>query len=91
MRKYLATIHQRSPEHKKRFALLVSSGVTLLIFGIWSITTFGTSAQTVVQDENMPTPLESLKASIGTALKVLRSDVGKLEKGLETVHTNNDR
>lgn len=86
MRKYLATLHQRPPEHKKRFALLVSGGVTLLIFGIWSLASFGVPDRTVARDESEVTPLSSLKASVSTALKVLRSDRDNLEKGLETVH-----
>ena len=43
MKKYLSTIHQRSPEHKKRFALAVSSLVTLFIFTVWSLVNFGTA------------------------------------------------
>ncbi|OHA89880.1 MAG: hypothetical protein A2832_01945 [Candidatus Zambryskibacteria bacterium RIFCSPHIGHO2_01_FULL_44_22b] len=90
MRKYLATIHTRSHHHKKRFALLVSGGFTLLIFGIWSMATFPPQADTTLSDGEQVrefSPLESLKASVSTALRVLRSDVGNLEKGLEVVNT----
>jgi len=86
MRKYLATIHTRSPYHKKRFAFLVSGGFTLLIFGVWSLATFGTAEKTVTKNDNEFSPLESLKASVSTAFRVLRSDVDEVEKGLETVN-----
>lgn len=41
MRQYLKTIHQRSPSHKKRFALVASGVITLAIFAIWSAVKFG--------------------------------------------------
>ena len=86
MRKYLATIHTKPEHHKKRFALAVSSGTTLLIFSIWFITHSSPSNMVIQKSTNEVTPLESLKASIGSVLKVLHSDAGDLKKGLETVH-----
>jgi hypothetical protein len=53
MKEYLRTIHERTPSHRNRFALLVSGGTTLLIFGVWSLVVFG--GQTAVLAE-APTP-----------------------------------
>ena len=94
MRKYLSTLHQKTPEHKKRFALLTSMAFTLLIFSIWSITSFPPKADQPLAGGNQVdevTPFESLRASVATAFKVLRSDVDNLEKGLETVNTGYGR
>ena len=86
MRKYLATIHEKPEHHKKRFALMVSGGFTLIIFAIWSLVNIGPSDRVVANDQNEISPFESLKASIGAAIQVLRSDVGDLKQGLETVN-----
>ena len=44
MQKYLTDLPGRSDEHKRRFALFVSSGLTLFIFAIWSLVRFGIPA-----------------------------------------------
>ena len=41
MENFLAELHKKSDHHKKRFAFLASSTVTLFIFGLWSLATFG--------------------------------------------------
>lgn len=41
MKRYLSTLHERPESHRKRFALFVSSSLTLLIFALWSLATFG--------------------------------------------------
>lgn len=50
MRRYISTLHTKSPAHKKRFALLVASSVTLVIFSFWSTIRFG-EPTIVAQDE----------------------------------------
>lgn len=57
MRKYLATIHQKSPHHKRRFALLTSGGFTLIIFAFWAAFNLGPSAGSgQTASVNMATP-----------------------------------
>ncbi len=41
MRKYLATLPNRSDAHKKRFAFLFSSSFTALMFIVWAVANFG--------------------------------------------------
>lgn len=41
MKKYLATLHQRSESHRKNFALAVSGGFSLFILAIWLLVNYG--------------------------------------------------
>lgn len=41
MKKYLSEIHKKPEAHKKRFALAVSGGFTLLMLMTWSVVSFG--------------------------------------------------
>ena len=99
MRKYLSTLHEKSPLHKKRFALLASSVMTLFIFGIWSLVTFGTSGKLtnhnntqalLANSESEVGPLESLRMGVSTSfellygnLRALTSNIGNLDIGKE--------
>lgn len=65
---------------------MVSGGVTLLIFGIWSTVTFDSPERIATKGENEITPLESIKASVISALQILKSDADNVTKGLEVVH-----
>ncbi|MFZ2484743.1 MAG: hypothetical protein WAX80_00500 [Minisyncoccia bacterium] len=92
MRKYLATLYQRPDHHKKQFALLASSTITLFIFGIWSLTTFGirsTSESTVavveVEKQDEVSPLQPLRDNLASGLDALRSSFGELKAGLKSV------
>ena len=40
IKKYLTTLHERPHAHRKRFALAVAGGFTLIVFAIWSSVTF---------------------------------------------------
>lgn len=98
MRAYLSTIHTRSDQHKKRFSLAVSGGITLIIFGIWAFVHFGVepakvadagSAQTGLvpagqdlQTANAVTPFEALGGSIGDAWKSLKSEASSVGNSL---------
>lgn len=85
MRKYLSTIHQKSPEHKRLFALIVSSSITLIIFGIWSLVTFGRISQTVADaptDEGTlkaPIPIEDIKSGIANSFEAVRGQINSLQ------------
>ena len=71
MRKYLATLHTKSREHKRRFALLVSGVATLFMFAMWSMVTFGPSGtlaenkkeKEIKRAHEEVSPLESLRSS----------------------------
>ena len=72
MRKYFATLHTKPDHHKRRFAFLASSAITLSIFGIWSLVTFG-----IVNTEK-----ESAIAGIRSSTVAL-SEVAKPKKETE--------
>lgn len=78
MRKYLATLHTKPDHHKKRFAFLVSGGVTLFLFMIWTLVTFGeggTLAQTVEENNNNEvSPFESISAGAGESVHGLQEN-----------------
>ncbi len=95
MRKYLAALHQKPDHHKKRFALLASSTVTLFIFGVWSLATFGVSGgaadQAGVSKDSAKvggevSPLGSWRADLATGLEALKGNFRELKAGLETVN-----
>lgn len=94
MRKYLSTIHQKSPEHKRLFALIVSSSITLIIFGIWSLVTFGRTSQIVVDaPEDTGTlkssiPLEDIKSGLANSFEAVRGQINSLQDNSGTVNTN---
>jgi len=80
MRKYLAELHTKPAHHKKRFAFLVSGGVTLVMFSIWMLATFGNGG-TLAQEEksqNEVSPLESIMAGVGESFEGIRGSFGEL-------------
>lgn len=80
MKKYLSTLHQKPHHHKKRFALLASSLVTLSIFGIWSLVKFG-AEPIVVKDTIGPVDLAAAIESTGgldSMLDGLKSAFGSI-------------
>ena len=94
MRKYFSTLHQRSVHHKRRFALLTSGIVTLFIFGVWSLATFGTMGGGIVAgDKNIRqaaadaevSPFQSLRMNLAASFSALKSNFGELKAGLETI------
>ena len=88
MRKYLATLHTKSQSHKKRFSLLVSGGVTLFIFAMWSMSTFGQSGtlaenkkeREIKRTHEEITPLESLRSSTIESLDSIKEAYEFLNK-----------
>lgn len=89
MRRYLATLHTRSDDHKKRFALATSGGFTLLIFAIWMTVNYG--GEPVVADARQAevkevSPLESFSSSVGTAWEGLKQSFGGLSEGFGDVN-----
>lgn len=50
MKKYLKDLPNKSPEHKKRFALLASGSFTVVMFAIWAVVKFGGAPDVVVEN-----------------------------------------
>ena len=90
MRRYLATIHKRSDQHKKNFALGVSGIITLLIFAIWLFVNYGTPT-TVAEDgakfetasAQEVSPLGSLGQSLSSSWESLWQKWGELNTGYQ--------
>ena len=85
MQKYFRTLHRQPVEHKKRFALMASSVVTLFIFGIWSLATFGTRPEVIAQ-KNEASPLDSLRTSVASSFEALTNSLQDLTKNLGSVN-----
>ncbi len=87
MRQYLATLHKRPDHHKKRFALLASSTITLFIFGVWSLATFGINgtSEKVIAEKNEVNPLQSLSTSLASSFEALINSFNELKTGFEAV------
>lgn len=82
MRHYLATLHTKPDHHKKRFAFLVSAGVTLTMFTVWSLVTFGTGG-TLAQNDPSTTlgasnsqievsPFESFREGLASSFDAMK-------------------
>lgn len=85
MRKYLAELHKKPDHHKRQFALLASGTITLFIFGIWSIATFGINTKIIAEAENEVSPFQSLRMNVAASLEALRGNFGELKSGLKAV------
>lgn len=90
MRKYLATLHKKPESHRRRFALLASSTITLFIFSIWSLVNFGLPENRQIAQQEMRnveevSPFDSLRAGVGAAVQSLRGGFGEVKQGLEQV------
>lgn len=84
MKRYLATLHKKPDHHKKRFALLASSTITLFIFGVWSLATFGVNGE-IIAEKSEINPSQSWRTSLAATLGALRDSVEELQTGLEAV------
>ena len=89
MRKYLATLHKRSDAHKKRFALLTSGSITLVIFAFWGLATFGPNAlakQEETKKFKEVGPLESIQASVSESWSEIRNNFGNLQTEMRKIY-----
>ncbi len=89
MKKYLSSLPERSHHHKKRFAFIVSSSVTLVIFLIWTLVSFGHGgvvAQEVSTNQQVREvgPLESLTASLSSSFHAILVGFGALKTDVES-------
>ena len=85
MRKYLAELHKKPDHQKRHFALLVSGTITLFIFGVWSMITFGINTGVMAEAENEVSPFQSVRSSLASSLEAVKSNFGELNSGLRAV------
>lgn len=82
MENFLERLHKKPDHHKKRFALLASSTITLFIFALWSLATFGINRESVItKTETEVGPLESFRSSLASSFEALRSSLEDLKNG----------
>lgn len=97
MRKYFSSLSSRPDHHKKRFALFVSAGFTLILFVFWSVISFGTvggitqnSDETVVrvssESENEASPLESFRSNLASGISSLKNSLGEIGSIIRNVN-----
>lgn len=84
MRRYLAQLHKKPDHHKKQFAFLASGTITLFIFGVWSLATFGVNTK-IIAEENEVSPFQSLGTNLAASLEALKRNFGALKSGLKAV------
>lgn len=98
MKEYLRTIHQRSPAHKRRFALITSGVITLTIFGLWSLVVFGNQAAQVaevpspIQDTSTvvaPSPFGDIKDGVANSLDAIRQQFNHIKQTVTSVNLEN--
>lgn len=87
MRKFLAQLHQKPDHHKKQFALLTSATVTLFIFGIWSITTFGVHQEVIAKEKTEEVgPLQSLRANVISSFGAMGDSFSQIKSSFESIN-----
>lgn len=94
MKRYLVTLHKKPDHHKKQFAFLVSSTITLIIFGVWSLATFPplrladqpvlAGGKNNASNASEVSPFQSLKMSLADTLSALKSSIGELKTSFES-------
>lgn len=97
MRKYLAELHKKPPHHRRQFAFLASSTITLFIFGVWALATFGVNASIIAKSEdrnpepvvvrtgNEVSPFQSVGMSLAASLQALKNSFRELKSGFGAV------
>ena len=94
MEKYLTKLYQKPDHHKKQFAFLASGTITLLIFGFWSLTTFGINNESNDNEANVAAapetveevgPLQSFKTSLASSWEAIRDNFVELKSGIDQV------
>lgn len=96
MRHYLSTLHTRSDQHKKAFALAVSGGVTLSIFLVWSMVTFSpfSDGAQIAEDTNAPielapssevSPFQNLKSGVAASFEAVREGLDSAKGNIKQV------
>lgn len=104
MKQYLKTIHERSPAHKKRFALTVSGIITLTIFGIWSFVVFGNKnlilaenqnsnvtvvSNTAVDNSKVTSPFDDISSGIAGVFEAIKNQFGQVKQTVNSIDVSN--
>jgi hypothetical protein len=94
MRQYLRTIHTRSDSHKRRFAFLTSSGITLSIFLLWTlvrVAPFSSEATIATNDTygsntaNAVAPFDSITAGVGESFSAIKDQFNSVKGEVKSV------
>jgi hypothetical protein len=95
MKTYLRELHKKPDHHKKRFAFLISSIVTLSIFAVWSLVMFETEGGVLASDtsgvnsalvqEREVSPFQAFRLNMASGLDGLRRSFESLKSGFNTV------
>jgi len=95
MKKYISEIHTKSPEHKKKFALMVSASITLIIFGVWAFVKFNDlTNRPVVTENNRPlveeiTPISNITDGIANSLEAIKTTATDLKNSVNQASFQN--
>ena len=94
MDSYLEKLHRQPDHHKKRFALLASGTITLFIFGVWSLATFGMSGfksnEEIVAKSDEVSPFQSIRTNLASSFEALRNSFGGLKSSIESVNLESE-
>ncbi|MEX2013894.1 MAG: hypothetical protein WD896_00885 [Parcubacteria group bacterium] len=100
MRRYLAELYKKPDHHKRQFAFLTSSTLTLFIFGVWALATFGTNTGTIAKVEDGKSsksaplvvragkevsPFQSVSMSLAASFQALKNSLGELKSGFRNI------
>ena len=87
MRKYLATLHKRSDDHKRRFAFLTSGSITLIIFAFWGVANFGAPGLATAENEDKKvkevSPFESIVSSANDGWEGIKDSFLEIKEEFE--------
>lgn len=96
MEKYFAELHKKSDHHKQQFAFLASGTITLFIFGVWALATFGMNGGTIAKNDNTSivssgvasevTPFQSFRSNVASSFEAIQRNLVELKRGFETVN-----
>jgi len=102
MKKYLSTIHQRSPAHKRHFALVVSGGITLIIFGLWSLVVFGNKnpilaenpssgvvVSTTIDNSNVSSPFDDISSGVASVFEAIKNQFFQVKQSVNSIDVQN--
>lgn len=95
MRRYIENIQDKSDNHKRRFALVVSGMFTLLIFSLWSMTTFGVLLNTSNVDKTQQeaqvlstevSPLDSIWSDVSGTFSDIKGQFNSLKESAFNIY-----
>ena len=85
MKRYIETLKEKPENHRKKFACAVSGLLTLFIFAIWSLVTFGgVSSDQVVRDGGADgvielTETDSVRSNTANAIYAVKNNFANIK------------